>query len=224
MPRARPPLDRRTIVAATIETLDERGLDGLSSHAVAARLGVKQPALYHHFRDKAELLAAAAAEVLDRWHTARLPEPGEAWDAFLLRNARSMRRALLAVRDGARLVASAGPRAPNLANAVAQVAHLEAQGFSGPDAVLAFIAVTRYTIGSTLEQQSARDGNVIVVPRAGGPDGADHLARIADVLAGLGSEHEFEVGLAALVRGLAPARAAPSSGVAPSFGGAPPDR
>lgn len=202
MARTRPRLDRRAIVAATIEALDERGLDGLSSHTVAARLGVRQPALYHHFQDKAELLAAAAAAVLDRWHTERLPEPGEDWDAFLLRNARSMRRAMLAVRDGARLIATAGPRAPNPANSLAQVSFLEEHGFSGPDAVLAFITVTRYTIGSTLEQQSARDGSTILVPGEDVLDGADRLARIADVVAELGPEHEFEVGLVALVRGL----------------------
>lgn len=202
MSPARPRLDRRGIVAATLEVLDERGLDGLSSHAVAARLGVRQPALYHHFRDKADLLAATAAEVLDRWHTERLPEPGERWDTFLARNARSMRRAMLTVRDGARLIASAGSRAPNPANALAQVRHLEQHGFSGPNAALAFIAVSRYTIGSTLEQQTARDGATIVVP---GPDELDdvaRLARIADTIAELGPDHEFEVGLTALVRGL----------------------
>jgi TetR/AcrR family transcriptional regulator, tetracycline repressor protein len=204
MSRARPRLDRRAIVAATIEALDERGLDRLSSHAVAARLGVRQPALYHHFRDKAALLAAAAAEVLDRWHTERLPERGENWDAFLLRNARSMRRAMLNVRDGARLIAAAGPRVPNPANALAQLSFLQEQGFSGTDAALAFIAVSRYTIGSTLEQQSARDGSAIVVPGEHELPGAHRLARIADALAALGPDHEFEVGLAALVRGLAP--------------------
>lgn len=202
MSRGRPRLDRRGIVAATLEVLDERGLDGLSSHAVAARLGVRQPALYHHFQDKAELLAAAAAEVLDRWHTERLPEPDEQWDAFLERNARSMRRAMLAVRDGARLISSAGSRAPNPGNALAQLSHLERHGFSGPNAALAYIAVARYTIGSTLEQQTARDGSTILVPDPGEVDGADRLAHIAHTIGELGPEHEFGVGLAALVHGL----------------------
>jgi TetR/AcrR family tetracycline transcriptional repressor len=204
MPRTRPGLDRPTIVAAAIETLDERGLDGLSSHNVARRLGVQQPALYHHFRNKAELLNAVAADVLDRWHTDRLPGPDEAWDAFLLRNARSLRRAMLAVRDGARLLASTGPRAPNLANSVAQVAHLEAHGFTGPDAVLAFIAVSRYTIGATLEEQTTPSGQPIMADGGDAVEGADRLARAVRAVADLGPEHEFETGLTALVRGLAP--------------------
>jgi TetR/AcrR family transcriptional regulator, tetracycline repressor protein len=199
-PRAR--LDRAAVVAAALETLEERGLDGLSGHAVARRLGVRQPALYHHFRDMADLLDATAAAVLDRSHTERLPAPGDTWADFLARNARSLHRAMLSVRDGARLVASSGSRAPNVANAVAQVAFLEAEGFDGPDAVLAFIAVSRYTIGATLEQQSAPGGGAIAVEDA--VPGAERLAELAATVARLGPEHEFEVGLAALVRGLAP--------------------
>jgi len=210
-------LDRPAIVAATIEVLDERGLDKVSLHAVAARLGVRQPALYHHFRDKAEILAAVADEVLDRWHTDRLPRDGERWDEFLDRNARSLRRAMLSVRDGARLLAMAGSRSPNVSNAVAQVRFLERHGFSGPNAILAFIAVSRYTIGCGLEQQTARDGAAIVVPtRTTEPGatepgatepgatepGATHLAALAAQVTALGSDHEFDVGLAALIRGL----------------------
>lgn len=190
-------------MAASIEVLDERGLDGLSLHAVAARLGVRQPALYHHFRDKQEVLAAVAAEVLDRWHTERLPEPGEGWRDFLDRNAHSLRRAMLAVRDGARLLATAGPRGPALDHAIAQVTFLEGHGFSGTDAVLAFIAVSRYTIGATLEQQASRDGSAILWPPDPSPEAA-HLAQIAEAVATLGPDHEFTTGLTALLNGLHP--------------------
>lgn len=41
----------------------------------------------------------------------------------------------------ARLIAAAGSRAPNPADALAQVRFLDRHGFSGPDAVLAAIAV-----------------------------------------------------------------------------------
>ena len=58
--------DRAAIVSAAIEVLDENGLDGLSLRAIAARLGVQQPALYHHVASKADLLAAVGDEVLDR--------------------------------------------------------------------------------------------------------------------------------------------------------------
>lgn len=109
---------------------------------------------------------------------------------------------MLAVRDGARLIAAVGSRALSPGNALVQISFLARHGFSGPDAILAFIAVSRYTIGSTLEQQSARDGSAIVVPTGDELAGADWLRHIAAAVAELGPEHEFEVGLAALVRGL----------------------
>lgn len=199
-----PRTDRRSIVAAAIDVMNERGLDNVSLRAIATRLGIRQPALYHHFASKAELLDAAAEEILDRWHTDRRPAPGEQWDAFVTRNARSLRRAMLSVRDGARLIASAGSRSPSVENAVAQVAVLEDAGFSGTDAALALIAVSRYTIGSALEQQTARDGSEIVVETERTDTAATHFLDIARQVVALGPEHEFETGLTALLRGLTP--------------------
>ncbi|MFD2079871.1 TetR/AcrR family transcriptional regulator, tetracycline repressor protein [Actinopolymorpha cephalotaxi] len=194
-------IDRAAIVSAAIEVLDERGLDALSLRTIAARLGVRQPALYRHVDSKVDLLADVAAEVLDRWHTDRLPRDQEPWQDFLVRNARSLRRAMLSVRDGARLIATGGPRSPNVDNSIAQVALLERSGFAGPDAILVFIAVSRYTIGAALEQQTARDGTSINLPAERTDKDALHLAKLAADVAVLGPDHEFEAGLDALVRG-----------------------
>lgn len=196
--------DRRSIVSAAIEVMDERGLDNVSLRAIATRLGVRQPGLYHHFAAKADLLDAVADELLDRWHTARLPVDGERWDEFAARNARSLRRAMLSVRDGARLIASTGSRSPSLDHTIAQIALLEDAGFSGTEAALALITVSRYTIGSALEQQTARDGGDIVLTTDRTDAAAAHLVDIARRVVTLGQDHEFDAGLAALLRGLAP--------------------
>ena len=64
-------LDRERIVDAAMALLDEVGLDAFSTRALAARLGVRQPALYWHFRNRRALLEAmnarmiAEAQVLD---------------------------------------------------------------------------------------------------------------------------------------------------------------
>lgn len=196
--------DRSAIVAAAIEVMDGRGLDGVSLRAISDRLGIRQPGLYHHFASKADLLDAVAEEVLDRWHTDRVPYEGERWDVFVSRNAHSLRRAMLSVRDGARLIASTGSRSPNVDNAIAQVNVLEAAGFSATEAVLALIAVARYTIGSAIEQQTARDrGDILVTTDNMTPTVADFVAATRAVVA-LGPDHEFDTGLAALVRGLTP--------------------
>jgi len=182
--------------------MNRDGLDHVSLRAIAAELGVRQPGLYHHFASKTELLDAVAAEILDRWHTDRLPIDGERWDAFVTRNARSLRRAMLSVRDGARLIASAGSRSPNLENAIAQVALLEQAGFKGTEAALALIAISRYTIGSAIEEQTARDGGDIVISTERTDAAAAHLVEVTRQVVALGQDHEFEIGLAALVRGL----------------------
>ena len=196
--------DRASIVAAAIVVLDERGLDDVSLRAIATQLGIRQPALYHHFASKAELLDAVANEILDRRHTARLPAEDERWDAFIVRNARSMRRAMLSIRDGARLIASSGSRSPRLDTAIAQVRLLEDAGFTATDAILALITVARYTIGSAIEQQTARDAGALVVETARPDAAVAHFLDSTRQVVALGQDHEFETGLAALVRGLTP--------------------
>jgi TetR/AcrR family transcriptional regulator, tetracycline repressor protein len=199
-----PRTDRRAIVSAAIEVLGEHGLDGVSLRAIAARLGIRQPGLYHHFASKAELLDAVAEEILDRGQADRLPIEGEQWQTFLSRNARSLRRAMLSVRDGARLIASTGSRSPRLDTAIAQISLLEDAGFSGTGAALAVIAVARYTIGSAIEQQTARDVGDIVITTDRTDTAATHLVDITREVVTLGQDHEFDVGLSALIRGLDP--------------------
>ena len=63
-------LDRTSVLLGARQVLDETGLDGFTTRALAAHLQVQQPGLYWHFRTKAELLAALASDVLDREHHA----------------------------------------------------------------------------------------------------------------------------------------------------------
>src|SRR4051812_39138776 len=102
-------IEREKILDAALALLNEVGLDLFSTRRLAERLGVQQPALYWHFRSKSTLLDAVSHEILVRFHKLRLPHPGQAWDDFTLANARSFRRALLSVRDGARINAGTRP-------------------------------------------------------------------------------------------------------------------
>jgi AcrR family transcriptional regulator len=52
---ARQPLSQEQIVAAAVTLADERGLDGVSTRAVAARLGVGATAMYWHVPSKDDL-------------------------------------------------------------------------------------------------------------------------------------------------------------------------
>ena len=51
---------RPTLLKATLEVVEERGIEGVSLREVARRAGVSHMAPYHHFPDKAALIEALA--------------------------------------------------------------------------------------------------------------------------------------------------------------------
>jgi TetR/AcrR family tetracycline transcriptional repressor len=148
-------LDREVILEAALALLDEVGMDKLSTRLLAERLGVQQPALYWHFKNKRALLDAMNGEILRRAHERRLPLPDESWDTFLRENARSFRRALLARRDGARLHAGSEPDPGDLEMVEAQLAAVVSRGMPATQAMALMIALGRYTVGWVLEEQAA---------------------------------------------------------------------
>lgn len=87
------------VVAAALRVLREQGLEGCSMRRVAAELGVQPSALYHHVPNKQSLLALMADEIV-RGVTAT--HRGDARALCV-----SLRSAMLAVRDGADVVATA---------------------------------------------------------------------------------------------------------------------
>ncbi len=104
-------LQPNTVIRAALDLLNEVGVDGLTTRKLAERLGVQQPALYWHFRNKRALLHALAEAMLAENHTHSVPRADDDWRSFLIGNARSFRRALLAYRDGARASMPARDRA-----------------------------------------------------------------------------------------------------------------
>nr|QWP89223.1 Nucleoid occlusion factor SlmA [Escherichia coli] len=130
-------LQPNTVIRAALDLLNEVGVDGLTTRKLAERLGVQQPALYWHFRNKRALLDALAEAMLAENHTHSVPRADDDWRSFLIGNARSFRQALLAYRDGARIHAGTRPGAPQMETADAQLRHRRG-GVFGQDA-----AVTR---------------------------------------------------------------------------------
>lgn len=57
---------RRVLVAATIDLIDEKGLDGVSVREVAKRAGVSPSAPFRHFPTRVALLTAVAEDAMDR--------------------------------------------------------------------------------------------------------------------------------------------------------------
>tara|TARA_R110002124_G_scaffold63350_38_gene173393 strand:+ start:1296 stop:1946 length:651 start_codon:yes stop_codon:yes gene_type:complete len=150
-------IDHDRIVEEALLLLNEVGIDKLSTRKLADRLGVQQPALYWHFKNKSALLDALNSAMLARFHTRRMPLPGEDWVDFTLANARSMRTTLLAVRDGARLTAGTRPSEGDFADTERQLKIFVDAGFSAEEAFAIAVSIARYVVGFVLEEQGERE-------------------------------------------------------------------
>lgn len=63
---ASPLITREAAAEAALTIIDSNGLEGLSLQAVAQKMGVRAPSLYHHFRDKEALLIKVARLLLHK--------------------------------------------------------------------------------------------------------------------------------------------------------------
>jgi TetR/AcrR family tetracycline transcriptional repressor len=195
-------VDRQRIVDAALELLNEAGVDGLTTRALARRLGVQQPALYWHFRSKRLLLDALNQEILARGHRVRLPAPGQDWRDFLMANARSFRGALLGYRDGARVHAGTEADPGALPQIETQLAFMAEAGFTPGMAMDLLVAIGRYVVGCVLEEQAEYPENA-----GRGPDLDAAATSHPLTAAGLrhyrrsGADGLFEAGLKLIIAG-----------------------
>jgi len=87
-------ITRESATQAALHVINTAGLEAFSLELAARQLGVKAPSLYHHFKDKAELLAEVARFVL---LDLDLPSEGEAasWEEAMVALCVATRRSLL---------------------------------------------------------------------------------------------------------------------------------
>jgi TetR/AcrR family tetracycline transcriptional repressor len=175
-------IDQTQIVAQALVLLNREGLDGFNLRALAKLLNVQPPALYWHMESKAALFALMAAEVYGK-ALAAVPDELD-WRQWLLCFGRSLRHALLAQRDGARLCAIAPPlRDGNRESAL--IAAPLAAGLSRNLALTYESSVISLALGWSIYEQNAAL--------------REYLAEMVDI------EKSFETGLQAMVAGF-PAR------------------
>jgi AcrR family transcriptional regulator len=84
----RPQIDRAGILGAAMALADERGLEAVTMHAVAQRLGVTPMALYRHVDDKQALLDGLVEQLLTSYP---LPPADTPWDGRLTAMAQAVR-------------------------------------------------------------------------------------------------------------------------------------
>ncbi|MBF8192724.1 TetR/AcrR family transcriptional regulator C-terminal domain-containing protein [Nonomuraea sp. K274] len=198
-------LARDMVVRAALELLDEVGLDGLSVRRLAARLGVQNPALYWHFRNKQELLDEMTRELLAPGMGG--PREGEDWRDWLARRAHGYRRMLLSHRDGARLVSGSDP-GPSVARGFEEeLTTLAGLGFTPAQGLHAIGSISHYTLGFVLNEQARRERQARGVTKEPA-EYADFPLTVAGVRAGGAptSDEAYEYGLRLILDGLAAAR------------------
>ena len=203
-------IEREKILDAALALINEVGLDQFTTRKLAERLGVQQPALYWHFKNKSALLDELNDLILARFHKHRFPDHGETWDKFTVNHARSFRTALLAVRNGARINAGTRPSTRQVAEAERQLELYVGAGLSPAQALTVAIGVARYVVGFVIEEQDERDR----VDDGSDWNGGDPMAEVtafpvlAEALKPLlgegtiNTESVFERGLAYMVAGI----------------------
>lgn len=152
-------IQRDQVIEAALALLDEVGLEALTTRKLAQKLGVESATLYWHFKNKANLLEEMASAVLAKRHALPVPEDTSEWTSWLADNARSFRRALLAHRDGALLHAGTSPTRVGGETFYPKLVYLVRAGFTEAEAAMILLAISEYTLGCVLEEQSRTYGN-----------------------------------------------------------------
>lgn len=99
-------LTKVLIVQSAIEILHERGLESVSMRSIAARLGVKAPALYNHVQNKQDILELISEEISKKV-LARVDE-NDSMASFSL----VLRDELKKIRDSWKIFAETSPITP----------------------------------------------------------------------------------------------------------------
>jgi len=198
------PLDRDLVVTSALELLNDVGLDHFTTRKLAERLGVKQPALYWHFRNKRELLDEMAARMLpDRDSMSQMT--ADTWMECLRDDMRRFREALLRYRDGARVHAGTRPDASVHESLDARARAMCEAGFSPDDAIRAFKTLSNYVVGAVMEEQAAiyAQRETIESAFSVGRDAHPTLTSAMELLVQETETGFFEFGLETMLTGLA---------------------
>src|SRR5689334_10377991 len=147
-------MNRDDIVTAALGVLDTWGFEFCSMRRVAAELNVQPSALYHHVENKQTLLGLMAERIV----------AGVGVDQDLAGTSHRLRDAMLAVRDGAEVVATASAFRLGLSELEGDLAKQ-----SSPDVARTLLI---YVVGHTQATQLHRQASALGAIEAD-PDGVE---------------------------------------------------
>jgi AcrR family transcriptional regulator len=154
-----PIISRDAATRAALEIVDEEDLSALSLERLAARLGVKAPSLYYHFKDKAEILSSVARLIMMEVEAPTDVRNGD-WAEYMVRRAVEFRRAVLRHANAAPLLLEYLPRQLMLSTYERMARVLTAYEVPTHLHILLFEGVDKLTLGSALYVASQRSRGV----------------------------------------------------------------
>ena len=146
---------RDDVIHTAIQLLQEVGLDGLTLRRLATELGISAPTLYWHVRDKRELLdLMSEAMVQKAWETMPPFPPDLPWDEKIAEGLRRQYEAIIAYRDGARVMAGNRPTEAALPGIERFLKLWVSAGFPPAEALAYTLSLGDFVTGCALEHQS----------------------------------------------------------------------
>jgi AcrR family transcriptional regulator len=197
-------LSRDRIVRAALEVIAADGADALSMRRVAAALGTRPMSLYHHVRDRDDLIDGILGELLEE---VPFPPLGTApWQTLLADGARAYRAALTRHRGVAALLLqrTGQPGAAWVRGLERGLAILRHAGFELRDALHALRALLALILGIVMTETmlaDAPDGEMFPAIEAT-EDAPASLAEVAPLFETPDFDAAFEFALATLIAGL----------------------
>jgi TetR/AcrR family tetracycline transcriptional repressor len=154
------------VIKAAIEILDAEGLENVTLRRIAAKLNVQAPALYWHFKNKQDLTDDVAQTILSIAKLDNFTAPTDInnWPTWLADLMHCLRNALIAHKDGGRVVAGATyGRAYTLEKIMVGVTRvLEKAGFDKLNAGLAASTTIDYVWGFVIEEQAGTEPEQLI--------------------------------------------------------------
>lgn len=191
-------------VAEALDLVDAGGLEALTMRQLADRMGLHLPAIYRLFDGKDALIDELAEAIL-AGAISDLPAEDADWRSRVRSLAGGLRTALLAHRDGARIVGgNYAAKRSNLTYVDTLLGCLLASGLPRKKAIWATSAVFCYVLGEALEEQGATGDEVEALKGVLGARKYLHL-EAGPVESMLDFEERFAFGLELLLAGVSAA-------------------
>ena len=159
----RPIITRERAADIALEVIDTLGLDKLSLRLVAARMGVKGASLYHHFKDRDDLLKEVARLLLSKIPLPRIRET-PSWKQSLIDVCHSSWSSVLRHPNAAPLLLQFFPKHILLYTYEYWTSLLDASGIPASNHLWVLEGSSRLTFGSALFAASSRSRGLAPFP------------------------------------------------------------